>query len=155
MAEQGFTLTSPAFQADAVIPQAYTCDGDNKSPELNWIHPPNGTQSFVLILEDPDAPNGTFTHWVLFDIPAQRNKIPEGGNGVGVGALNDFQHDHYGGPCPPPNHGDHRYYFRLYALDVESLGLEAGVKREEVEKAMQGHVIEEIELMGRFQRTTG
>ncbi|WP_166825747.1 YbhB/YbcL family Raf kinase inhibitor-like protein [Thalassoroseus pseudoceratinae] len=155
MAEQGFTLTSPAFQPDAVIPDVHTCDGDDKSPELNWIHPPEGTKSFVLIMEDPDAPDGTFTHWVLFDIPAQRSTIPEGASGIGQGARNDFQHDHYGGPAPPPNHGDHRYYFRLYALDGESLGLEAGVKREEVEQAMQGHILDETELMGRYQRTTG
>jgi len=111
--------------------------------------------SFALIVEDPDAPNGTFTHWVLFDIPGETRELPEGVSGIGVGGRNDFQHDHYGGPCPPPNHGAHRYYFRLSALDIESLGLKAGARRSEVEEKMQGHMLAETQLMGQFKRTTG
>ncbi len=152
MAEQGFTLTCPDFPHGSTIPVRFTCDGDNKSPELTWIHPPEGTRSFALIVDDPDAPNGTFTHWVLFDIPGEAIMIPADAPKMGVGGRNDFQHNHYGGPCPPAKHGEHRYFFRLYALDVESLKLEAGVTRAEVEQAMQDHIIAQAELMGRFER---
>lgn len=155
MAEQGFTLTSPAFIPDGAIPTALSCDGQNRSPELNWMHPPDGTRSFVLIADDPDAPSGTFTHWVLFDIPGNAQQLPSDASGVGVSGRNDFQEVGYGGPCPPPNHGEHRYYFRLYAVDVESMDLPEGATRDEVEKKMQGHVLDQAELMGRFERTTG
>lgn len=155
MSEQGFTLSSPAFVSDGVIPQVFTCDGENTSPELNWMHPPDGTRSFALIVDDPDAPDGTFTHWVLFNIPAETQNLPIGDRETGVGGRNDFQHEGYGGPCPPPNHGQHRYYFKLFALDVESLPLEAGAPRADLEKAMEGHVLEKAEVMGRFQRTAG
>lgn len=155
MAEQGFTLSSPNFTADGIIPTAFTCDGEDSSPELKWIHPPEGARSFVLIVEDPDAPKGTFTHWVLFDIPGDVQRLPSGTQEVGINGRNDFQRDGYGGPCPPPNHGQHRYFFILFALDVESLNLDAAVKRDEIERAMEGHVLEQAELMGRYERTTG
>lgn len=155
MSEQGFTLTSTAFTADGAIPATVTCDGDNTSPELKWMHPPDGTRSFALIVDDPDAPSGTFTHWVLFDIPADVRTLPANASDIGVGGRNDFQQDGYGGPCPPPNHGQHRYFFKLYALDVESLNSEAGAPRDAVEKAMEGHVLDETHLMGRYERTTG
>jgi len=155
MAEQGFTLTSSAFTADGAIPATFTCDGEDTSPELKWLHPPDATRSFALIVDDPDAPNGTFTHWVLFDIPSDAQSLPSGVSNIGVDGRNDFQKDGYGGPCPPPNHGQHRYFFKLFALDIESLNLNAGAQREEVEKAMEGHVLEQTELMGRYERTAG
>lgn len=154
MAEQGFTLTSSSVPTDGVIPAVFTCDGDNVSPDLTWMHPPEQTRSFALIVDDPDAPNGTFTHWVLFDIPAETKELPLGVTGVGVDGRNDFQQDRYGGPCPPPNHGKHRYYFRLYALDAETLKLQPGAPRAEVEAAMQDHILDQAELMGRYERTT-
>lgn len=153
MAEQGFTLTSPAFAHNDTIPLVHTCDGENSQPVLGWMHAPSGTKSFALIMTDPDAPAGTFTHWVLFDIPANSARLA--GSEAGVGGRNDFQHDHYGGPCPPPKHGQHRYFFRLYALDVESLGLPAGAKRAQVEAAMEGHILGTAELIGRYAHKTG
>lgn len=155
MAEQGFTLFSPAFENDAEIPGGHTCDSHDTSPALKWMHAPAGTKSFALIMDDPDAPRGTFTHWVLFDIPGSADQIPEGDGSVGVGGRNDFHATKYGGPCPPPNHPHHRYYFTLYALDVESLDLSPGVPRGEVERAMSGHILGQTQMMGRYQRRTG
>lgn len=155
MAEQGFTLTSPAFVPGGEIPAEYTCDGEGRSPPLEWIHPPAGVKSFVLVVDDPDAPGGTFTHWVLFDIPAATRSIAAGDASIGTPARNDFQQPGYGGPCPPPNHGEHRYFFRLHALDAPSLGLAAGVERGVVEDALQRHLLGQAELMGRFERSTG
>lgn len=152
MAAQGFTLTSPDFTNGTMIPTQFTCDGEDKSPELRWIQPPEGTLSFALIVDDPDAPDGTFTHWLLFDIPAEAKLIPAGPPKMGIAGRNDFQHLGYGGPCPPAHHGVHRYYFKLYALDVETLNLEAGAKREEIEQSMEGHILSTAELMGRFER---
>src|SRR6266542_1822724 len=113
------TLTSPAFSHEEVIPRKHTCDGADQSPLLAWTEPPSGTQSFALIAHDPDAPNGDFTHWVLFDIPTEATEIPQGAAPaeLGVPGLNDFGNEGYGGPCPPPGHGRHRYYFTLSALD--------------------------------------
>jgi Raf kinase inhibitor-like YbhB/YbcL family protein len=155
MAEQGFTLTSPTFPNGGHIPASQTCDGDDLSPELNWMHPPDGTRSFVLIVDDPDAPQGTFTHWIQFDIPASMRALPGRQPAAGLSGKNDFQHDGYKGPCPPPNHGVHRYYFTLYAVDLDSLGLKGGARREEVEHAMQGHVLGHAELMGLYERKAG
>lgn len=153
MAEQGFTLTSPDFQFGAAIPQPFTCDGGNSIPALKWMHPPEGTQSFALLVEDPDAPSGTFTHWIHFNIPAKASELA--GESLGVSGRNDFQQTGYGGPCPPPNHGDHRYFFRLYALDVESLDLTEGATRDELVNSIKDHVLEEAELMGKYRRQTG
>jgi Raf kinase inhibitor-like YbhB/YbcL family protein len=155
MAEQGFTLTSPAFAPDGNIPAECTCDGDNESPELKWIHPPEETRSFALFVEDLDAPRGTLTHWVLYDVPSDAESIPRAKPHRGIDGRNDFGHVGYGGPCPPPNHGKHRYYFKLFALDVDSLNLEEGASRAAVEAAMEGHTLGKTELMGRFERTTG
>jgi Raf kinase inhibitor-like YbhB/YbcL family protein len=152
MAEQALTLTSSAFKEGAPIPRVHTCDGSDVSPFLAWHDPPAGAKSFVLIVDDPDAPRGVFTHWVLFDLPADAPELPSGDKEIGLAGRNDFQKDGYGGPCPPPRHGVRRYFFRLHALDVESLGLRAGAKRGDVEKAMQSHILATAELMGRYER---
>jgi Raf kinase inhibitor-like YbhB/YbcL family protein len=154
------TLTSPAFSNEETIPRQYTCDGADQSPPLRWTGAPPETQSFALIVHDPDAPRGDFTHWVLFDIPADMAEIPEGAapDGVGTGAerrrggTNDFGKEGYGGPCPPPGHGRHRYFFTLYSLDRGNLGLGRGARRAEVEAAMQGHVLAQAQLMGTYER---
>lgn len=151
MAEQHFSLTSPAFGHGAMIPAEYTCDGRNAAIPLEWIHPPQETRSFVLVMDDPDAPNGTFTHWVLANVPADTNRLDEH-SAPGVAGKNGFQHAGYGGPCPPANHGKHRYFFRLYALDVDSLDVNSGAPRDQVEQAMEGHVLDSAELMGLYQR---
>jgi Raf kinase inhibitor-like YbhB/YbcL family protein len=155
MAEQGFTLTSPAFTSDGSMPAELTCDGANRPPVLKWIHPPRESRSFALIADDPDAPGGTFTHWIVFNIPGDVDRLPGESGNVGVLGRNDFQYDGYGGPCPPPNHGEHRYYFTLYALDVDSLNLRPGALREELEKAMQGHILAHAATMGRYRRRAG
>ncbi|HSG91204.1 MAG TPA: YbhB/YbcL family Raf kinase inhibitor-like protein [Pseudomonadales bacterium] len=154
MAQLKLKMTSPAFESDAVLPPSMTCVGAGESPPLEWINPPPDARSFALIVDDPDAPGGTFTHWILFDIPGHSLRLPSSADGVGVNGRNDFQGTNYGAPCPPPNHGEHRYYFRLFALDVDSLGLGEGATRDEVEAAMEGHVIARDELMGRFGRKT-
>jgi Raf kinase inhibitor-like YbhB/YbcL family protein len=152
MSQPGFTLESPAFENGAGIPVKYTCDGEDVSPQLDWKNPPEGTRSYTLVVDDPDAPDGTFTHWIVYDLPAQLTSLPEGASGPGTSGRNDFQESGFGGPCPPPNHGEHRYFFRLYALDVESLGLADNVGRQELDAAIDGHVVGTAELMGRFER---
>ena len=148
--EMHFTLSSPAFEGGDWIHPRYTCEGQDAAPPLEWSHVPDGVRSFALIMDDPDAPRGTFTHWIQWDIPAEARAL-EGAN-RGVAGVNDFQGSGYGGPCPPPNHGTHRYYFRLYALDVDTLDLPPGADRARLEEAMEGHVVAEDVLMGRFQR---
>jgi len=151
-----FTLTSSDFQNGGDIPQKFTCKGADVSPELSWTNPPAGTRSFTLIADDPDAPAGTWTHWVLFDLPAQTITLPEGVAKVdevpdgGRQGRNDFRKIGYGGPCPPPGK-PHRYFFKLYALD-KALNLKPGASKQEVEQAMQGHVLGQAELVGRFRR---
>lgn len=151
-----FQLTSEAFNHEDTIPQKYTCDGEDVSPPLNWEGAPTATASYILICDDPDAPVGTFTHWVVFNIPAEASSLPQGfpamndilGSEKQVG--NDFKKIGYGGPCPPPG-PPHRYYFRLYALDI-ALDLDADATRDDVEGAMDGHVLDKTELMGRYGR---
>jgi Raf kinase inhibitor-like YbhB/YbcL family protein len=149
-------IRSTAFQAEATIPQHYTCDGKDASPPLTWSTPPVGTQNLVLILDDPDAPVGTWDHWVLFNIPYSTVSLPEGIpaepviDGIGVHGSNSWRRIGYGGPCPPQG-AVHRYYFRLYALDTP-LDLEAGASKKEVEEAMQSHILAEGQLMGRYGR---
>ncbi|MGC9502358.1 MAG: YbhB/YbcL family Raf kinase inhibitor-like protein [Baaleninema sp.] len=142
-------LTSTAFTANTAIPQKYTCDGQDLSPPLNWEAPPEGTQSLALIVDDPDAPIGTFVHWVVFDIPSDTRQIAEGRAPNGRFGKNDFGKQKYGGPCPPG--GTHRYFFKLYALDT-TLGLEAGVTKAKVLEAMEGHVLAQGELVGIYSR---
>jgi len=145
-----FKLSSFAFADSGSIPQKFTCQGENVSPELNWSEAPASTKSFVLIMDDPDAPGGAFTHWVLFDIPADTQQLAESAGPIGMGGNNGLNQTGYMGPCPPS--GSHRYYFRLYALDVPSLNLKEGAARSEVETAMQGHIIGVAETMGRYEQ---
>ena len=145
-----FTLTSSAFDDGEIIPVQYTCDGDNRVPPLAWHGAPEGTRSFAVIVDDPDAPGGTFTHWLVYDIPGTSDSIA--GEPPGVQTLtNDFGHQRYGGPCPPPRHGPHRYYFRVYAVDVPALQLH-GKTRDALERALRAHTLGTAQLMGRYER---
>jgi Raf kinase inhibitor-like YbhB/YbcL family protein len=151
-----FAISSASFQNGGDVPKKFTCDGADISPELHWNSPPAGAQSFALIADDPDAPVGTWTHWVLFDLPAQTTSLPEAVTKVdelptgGRQGRNDFRRIGYGGPCPPPGKA-HRYFFKLYALDSK-LNLKPGANKQEVEQAMQGHILGQAELMGKYQR---
>jgi hypothetical protein len=147
-----FKLDSPAFAEGATIPVDFSCDGQDKSPELRWSDAPAKTRSFALIMDDPDAPGGTFTHWVLFDIPPSISQLAEDDQAIGVNGQNGFGRNGYGGPCPPQGRGAHRYFFKLYALDVDSLKIKTGASRSEVEAAVKGHVIGQAQLMGLFER---
>lgn len=148
---QPMQLTSEAFDDGSPIPSRFTCDGEDVPPSLRWTDPPMGTQSFALIVDDPDAPRGTFRHWGLFDIPSGARQLGEGG-GQAREARNDFGRTGYGGPCPPRGHGPHRYSFRLLALDVARLPLAAGSAVSEVEQAAQPHVLASALLTGRYER---
>ena len=152
-----FTLRSAAFAQGAPIPRQHSCDGPNLSPPLDWQEPPPGTKGFALICEDPDAPSGTFVHWVLYGIPRELLKLPEGvpskpklQDGSTHG-KNDFGRMGYGGPCPPPGK-PHRYFLRLYALDAK-LELNPGLSRFACLKAMEGHVLGKAEYMGTYARS--
>ena len=148
-------LKSAAFQPGGMIPAKYTCDGEDISPPLNWSDPPAGTKSFALISDDPDAPVGTWVHWVIWNIPAATRALEENlpkmaslPNGAKQGTT-DFRRIGYGGPCPPS--GTHRYFFKLYALDT-TLNLPASTTKKDLEKAMGGHILAQTELMGKYQR---
>lgn len=147
-----FKLDSPAFAEGANIPANFSCEGQDKSPELRWSDAPANTRSLALIMDDPDAPGGTFTHWVLFDIPATTSRLAEADKITGISGQTSFGRNGYGGPCPPRGRGAHRYFFNLYALDVDSLKLKAGAARAEVEAAIKGHVISQAQWMGRYER---
>ncbi|MBI5447436.1 MAG: YbhB/YbcL family Raf kinase inhibitor-like protein [Gammaproteobacteria bacterium] len=147
-----FILTSSAFHAGGLIPEKYTCDGEDISPALTWQGAPAGTQSFVLVLDDPDAPVGIWDHWLLFNIPANTQVLPEGMNALPPGTqegLNSWHRLGYGGPCPPDTL--HRYFFKLYALDT-TLSLPEGVKKPLIEAAMQDHILATAELMAKYDR---
>ncbi len=142
-----------AFAQGASIPKRYTCEGGDVSPQVRWSGASEAAKSFVLIVDDPDAPGGTWVHWVQFDIPGSTQALREGeGAQAGTTGTNSFGKHGYGGPCPPKGYGPHRYYFRLYALKIEKLGLKAGAKREEVDRAMKPHIVAEAEYMGRYER---
>lgn len=150
------TVTSHAFEQGGMIPAKYTCDGANVSPSLRWAGAPQGTQSFAIIADDPDAPTGTWVHWVLFDLPPTVDMIPEGvppirklANAEKHG-ISDFKKYGYGGPCPPT--GTHRYYFKVYALD-QMLQLDSDVTKDTLLEAMEGHILAKGELMGRYERS--
>ena len=142
------SLTSPAFKQDEAIPLKFSCDGDDISPELSWTGIPDGAASLVLIVDDPDAPVGTWDHWILFDMPADLDGLAEGGT-AGMDGNNSWNRTGYGGPCPPG--GTHRYFFKLYALDT-TLGLPAGTAKAAIEAAMVGHILDQVELMGTYTR---
>jgi Raf kinase inhibitor-like YbhB/YbcL family protein len=144
-------LTSPAFENGQPIPVQYTCDGANHSPALQWGDPPSGTLSFALVVDDPDAPNGTFRHWAAYDIPAATRSIAVGQT-VGNRAINDFGNSGYGGPCPPKGHGPHHYRFKLYVLDADKLTLPPNAKVEEVEQEAKQHQIAMAEITGTYER---
>ena len=152
----GFSITSDNFKNGSEIPKRFTCDGADVSPELSWTAPPSGAQSLALIADDPDAPAGTWTHWVLFNLPSTTTHLAEGVNKVDElpgGARqgrNDFRKIGYNGPCPPPGK-PHRYFFKIYALNT-SLQLSAGASKQELEKAMEGHIAGHAELMGTYKR---
>ena len=149
-----FILETSAFRDGDLIPARCTCEGANVSPALTWRGAPPGVQSFVLIVDDPDAPRGTWTHWTLFNLPVTFDQLAEGWQpgGPGVSGRNDSGETGYSGPYPPRGHGLHRYYFRLYALDAASLPLHAGVARAELERALAGHVLGQAQVMGKYER---
>lgn len=150
-----FELTSPVFAHGESIPRKYTCDGQDISPPLRWGDPPQGTQSLALIADDPDAPIGTWVHWVLYNLPAEARGLPEAvppdadlPDGSHHG-RNSWRRLGYGGPCPPS--GTHRYFFKLYALDTV-LDLAASASKKQLLRAMEGHVLAQAELMGGYAR---
>ena len=154
--EMTLSLSSIAFEEGDKIPVKYTCDGQYISPPLEWSEPPQQTQAFALIVDDPDAPIGVFTHWVIFNIPSDSHGLPEAvptqaqlSSGASQG-KSDFGRMGYGGPCPPPGR-PHRYRFTLYALD-QRLDLKAGVSKKQLVGAMQGHILAQGQLMGTYQR---
>ncbi len=155
MQEDEFKLLSAAFEQGEPIPAEYSCDDQDSSPRLTWTHPPEGTQSFALIMDDPDASVGTWVHWVLFNLPPETRSLPEAvgpdatlGNGA-IHGTNSWNRLGYGGPCPPG--GVHRYFFKLYALDT-ILDLDIGASKDQVLAAMEGHIVAQAELMGTYAR---
>jgi Raf kinase inhibitor-like YbhB/YbcL family protein len=150
-------VTSSAFAEGARIPTRYTCDGEDASPPLKWTGVPQAAKSIALIADDPDAPGGTWIHWVLYGLSPDTTGLPEGlpkTNELLSGArhgVTDFGRNEYGGPCPPPGHGAHRYYFKVYALDAE-IGLAAGGTKQDVLEAMKGKILAEGQLMGTYLR---
>lgn len=148
-----FQLFSHSFAEGGWIPELHSCQGADVSPSLEWSGEPEDARSFALVVEDPDAPSGTFCHWLVYDIPRDAHNLAQGlkpGPGA-VNGTNDFGRPGYGGPCPPKG-SPHRYYFRLYALDIDTSGLRAGVRRAELLRAIHGHTLAETQCMGRFQR---
>jgi Raf kinase inhibitor-like YbhB/YbcL family protein len=143
------SLTSTAFQDGQAIPAQYTCDGADQPPPLAWDDPPAGTKSFALVVDDPDAPSGTFRHWAAFNIPGSARSLQAGAFDE---AVNDFGKPGYGGPCPPKGHGPHHYRFKLIALDVDRLGRGAGAKVADVEKEAEKHAVGRAELTGLYER---
>ncbi|MBI5892475.1 MAG: YbhB/YbcL family Raf kinase inhibitor-like protein [Deltaproteobacteria bacterium] len=149
-------IISTAFENNEIIPKKYTCDGQNVSPPLNWAGVPAGAKSITIICDDPDAPMGTWIHWVIYGISPDAASLPENVppqkevlRGAKQG-INDFKKIGYGGPCPPKGPA-HRYFFKIYALDIE-LNLPAGASKKDVEKAMQGHILAEGQLVGKYGR---
>ena len=144
---KSLSVTSSSFGSSQLIPKKYTCDGEDVSPPLSVGGVPDGTKSLVLVVDDPDAPMGTWVHWVVWNIPPtdsiEENTVP------GVEGLNDFGKHSYGGPCPPS--GTHRYFFKFYALDT-NLSLPSNSRKKDVENAMKGHVLAKGELVGLYSR---
>jgi hypothetical protein len=151
-----FQITSPAFDPGGGIPARFTCDGEDLSPALRWTGVPAAAKQLALICDDPDAPAGTWVHWVIYGLPPPTAELPEGvpANETGPGGarqgVNDFKRVGYGGPCPPPGK-PHRYFFRLYALDRE-IDLPPRATKQDLLRAMEGHVLGQAELMGTYRR---
>jgi Raf kinase inhibitor-like YbhB/YbcL family protein len=153
-----FTIRSPAFTTNATIPPQFSRDGGNVSPPVEWAGAPSGTRSFALVVEDPDAPKGTFRHWAAYDIPADSQRLTEGAGSPLQGAAlqmgrNDFGNERYDGPQPPPGHGTHHYHFRLFALDVPELDVPAQSRAEDILGAAEEHSIGEADIVGTFEVT--
>ena len=144
-------VSSDAFQQGQAIPAQYSCDGANRSPALHWSDPPAGTKSFALVIDDPDAPGGTFRHWGVYDIPASARGIAAGQH-LGSEVNNDGGKWGYTGPCPPKGNGVHHYHFKLFALNVERLGLGGKSKVADVEEASLAHATAQGELIGTYER---
>jgi Raf kinase inhibitor-like YbhB/YbcL family protein len=145
------SLTSNAFQNGEPIPTQFTCDGADQTPMLNWSDPPAGTKSFALVIDDPDAPGGTFRHWGVFDIPGSARSIG-GGQRIGTEVHNDFGKPGYGGPCPPKGHGPHHYHFKLFALNTDRLNISPNAKVVDVENEATRQAIAQGELIGTYER---
>lgn len=145
-----FPISSTSFEMGGMIPSKFTCSGENRSPALSWKDLPAGTRSLALIVEDPDAPSGNFIHWVLYNLPASVSQLAEGNPGAGTQGTNSFSKAGYGGPCPPPGPA-HRYYFRLFALDLDPT-LPGNLKAADLRKQIQGHILGEAEWMGKYGR---
>ena len=143
-------VSSPAFADGAPIPKKYTCDGSNVAPPLEWTGVPNDSRSLAVICEDPDAPSGTFTHWVLYNLPPSTRALGEGAS-IGTAGRNDFGKSGFGGPCPPSKDAAHHYQFHVYALDVDSIGA-TGLSRRDALQAIREHILDEGELVGTYQR---
>lgn len=143
-------VTSPAFEPESRIPKKYTCDGENVSPPLKWSGVPAEAKSLALIVDDPDAPMGTWVHWVLYDLPPDLDALPEGARGMGKEGVNDFRKTGYGGPCPPRG-SEHRYFFKVYALDTVT-NLKSGATKRDLENAMRGHILAQGQLIGIYGR---
>jgi Raf kinase inhibitor-like YbhB/YbcL family protein len=144
-----FAIASPAFEPGRTIPTLHTCDGRNVSPALVWTAPPKGTKSFALIMDDPDAPSGTFTHWTAWNIPAKARGLEQGARPPRQGVTGTTRVGYFG-PCPPPG-APHRYFFKLYALR-STLPLRTGSSRTQLEAAMKGKVLKRVSLFGRYGR---
>lgn len=143
-------MTSNAFNSGGTIPKRYTCDADNVSPPISWTSLPQGIKSLALIVDDPDAPGGIWVHWVLYNLPGELSGINEGVKNLGMDGYNDFNKLGYGGPCPPKG-STHRYYFKLFALDT-LLDLKPGASKRVLERAMQGHILAQGQLVGKYAR---
>ncbi len=159
-AKENLIVNTDAFQNGGFIPKKYTCEGDNISPNISWFRFPPNTKSFVLIMDDPDAPMGTFTHWIVYDIPANVNSLEEGfvrnsnlPNGIKQG-INDFGKVGYDGPCPP-KHQTHRYFIKVIALDIDSINLPPRADRETLDRVLsryKNHIVAEGYIYGLFRR---
>lgn len=153
------TVSSPSLKEGGPIIRQHTCDGADRSPALSWTAPPAGTKSFALIVDDPDAPSGTFTHWVLYELSPDRRELPEGlapelgAKGMAFQGKNDFGKLGYGGPCPPAGK-PHHYRFTVYALSAPT-GLPPGASRKELEQAMQGRILAQGTLTSIYERAPG
>ena len=149
-----FKLSSAAFADGGDMPLRHTCDGEDLSPRLTWSDTPEQTRSLALIVDDPDAPHGTFTHWIVYDIPPETRELAENvpGGTIGISGRNSFGRTGYGGPCPPREHEAHRYRFTLYALDIPSLALSDNATREELDAKMQNHIIAEARIVAKYRR---